>query len=365
MRDLYVLSRFDPSGASSRVRLYAANEYFQDEGIAVHYVPLLHSPYLQRRYAGQWVSPFWVAGRMLHRWQCLRHVLRRGKPWLWVEYELFPWLPAILERWIYQRAHVILDFDDAVFHRYDQHPRNWIRHLLGGKMARLMQLTAGVTACNAYLEDFAHRHRAPRIVRYPSSVDLRQYVPRPKHPHGDTTVVGWLGSPSTSWYLLDLLEAIRELRNEPIRWLFVGTDPGIRPHFEGLPVEFSDWSLEQEVELLHRMDVGIMPLPDTPWTRGKCGYKLIQYMAVGLPVVASPVGINRELALPGETGFLARTTEEWVKYLRILCQNDELRQKLGSQGQHFVEQHFSLEKNARKLARTFRNWMENHARTTP
>jgi len=356
--ELHVFPRYDSSGASSRIRMYEAKPYFARENLMLHFHPLLPKPYLRQKYAGEKIHPAWIAQRFVRRIETIRKILQKNSPWLWVEYELFPWLPAWAESWVFRKTRVILDFDDAVFHRYDHHPSRWIRKTLGSKICMLIRKAFAVTACNRYLEEYARRCGAHRVVRYPSSVDLKRYTPRPVHKPQDPMVVGWLGSPSTSWYLMDLLDVLRELKNEPIRWLFVGTDPRIQTHFAGLPVEFVDWSLEEEVSLLHRMDVGIMPLPDTPWTRGKCGFKLIQYMAVGIPVIASPVGINVELAQPWKTGFLATSPKEWVDALRTLLHDPELRRSLGAEGRKLVEERFDLEKNAMRLAQTFLQWME-------
>jgi glycosyltransferase involved in cell wall biosynthesis len=117
----------------------------------------------------------------------------------------------------------------------------------------------------------------------------------------------------------------------------------------GLPVEHVAWSLETEAAKLARFDVGVMPLPDKPWERGQCGYKLIQYMGSSLAVVASPVGADREIVVPGETGFLAETDADWVSSLSRLYREPELRHRMGIAGRRRAEEHYSLEATAPKL----------------
>jgi glycosyltransferase involved in cell wall biosynthesis len=116
-----------------------------------------------------------------------------------------------------------------------------------------------------------------------------------------------------------------------------------------IPGQLISWSEETEVEELNRFDVGIMPLPDTPWERGKCGFKLIQYMACGLPVIASPVGVNKEIVEHGVNGFFARDTEEWIRYLETLKENSDLCNKMGTAGRNKVESEYSLHKMAPRL----------------
>ena len=151
--------------------------------------------------------------------------------------------------------------------------------------------------------------------------------------------MGWIGSPSTAPYLQQLVVPLQQLaRERPVRLLVVG---GAAPSIAGVEVIEQPWSLEQEVLLIQQFDVGLMPLPDTPWTRGKCAYKLIQCMACGIPVVASRVGANVE-AVPAECGLLADSSGEWLAAFRRLASDAELRQRIGAAGRHWVEQRYSL-----------------------
>jgi hypothetical protein len=159
--------------------------------------------------------------------------------------------------------------------------------------------------------------------------------------------LGWIGSPLTSAYLEPLRPALVELAaRQSFRIVLVGASPTA---LAGLPVERVAWSLETEAAQLARFDVGLMPLPDLPWERGKCGYKLIQYMASSLPVVASPVGANRDIVVPGETGFLAETWAEWGAALDRLAQDPALRQRMGAVGRRRVEQRYALQTRAPEL----------------
>jgi glycosyltransferase involved in cell wall biosynthesis len=130
--------------------------------------------------------------------------------------------------------------------------------------------------------------------------------------------------------------------------------------FPDVRVEILPWSEETEVALLQTCDVGIMPLPDEPWTRGKCGFKMIQYMACGLPVVASPVGVNKEIVEHGVNGFLAVTNDEWLTALSTLRDNPELRRKMGAAGRRKVEEKYCLQVTAPQYVKLLQSMIEKH-----
>jgi glycosyltransferase involved in cell wall biosynthesis len=151
--------------------------------------------------------------------------------------------------------------------------------------------------------------------------------------------VGWIGSPSTSTYLQLLVNPLEQLATErPVRLLVVG---GASPIISGVEIIEAVWSLDTEVSLIQTFDVGVMPLPDNEWTRGKCAYKLIQCMSCGIPVVASPVGANIDV-VPADCGFLPESSEEWLLALRHLASEPALRRRLGASARHWVEHNYSL-----------------------
>jgi glycosyltransferase involved in cell wall biosynthesis len=159
--------------------------------------------------------------------------------------------------------------------------------------------------------------------------------------------IGWIGSPSTLKYVKLLVPALEILNTQfALELQLVNGEKGVA--YSGKQV-LIPWSEETEVGSILQMDIGIMPLPDDPWERGKCAYKLIQYMACGLPVVASPVGMNLEVVVHGENGFLASSVEEWVEYLRKLLEDPSLRARMGEKGRAMVLEKYTLEKNFTKL----------------
>jgi len=219
--------------------------------------------------------------------------------------------------------------------------------LLGQKIDSVMRHAAIVIAGNNYLAERAYRAGANRVEIIPTVVDTERYQPKQKAV-GEVPIVGWIGTPQTSRYLKPLLPVFESLKNEmPVRFVAVGANP---EDFEGTPVEAWPWSEESEVASVQQFDIGIMPLVDSPWERGKCGYKLIQYMACGVPVVASPVGVNCEIVVSDKNGLFADSAGEWDKALRTLINVDsEVRKRMGGAGRARVEEWYSVHAQASRL----------------
>jgi len=246
--------------------------------------------------------------------------------------------------WLEQRFLTIpyvFDIDDAFFLKYRTEHLRFLNPFLGSKTDSLIRRASAITAGNAFLTGYASELNN-NVSLLASVVDtcLYRVKPAPENLNGDDTfTVGWIGSPSTAPYLQLLVEPLQQLAlSRPVRLIVVG---GSAPPIPGVEIIESLWSLDQEVPLIHQFDVGVMPLPDTPWTRGKCAYKLIQCMACGIPVVASRVGANVE-ALPPKCGLLVESPGEWLAAFRQLAADPELRQRMGVAGRRWVEERYSL-----------------------
>jgi glycosyltransferase involved in cell wall biosynthesis len=231
-------------------------------------------------------------------------------------------------------------------HKYDSNRRSLVRGLLGRKLDVLLRSAAAVTAGNAYLADYARGHGARRVVHLPTVIDIDRYDDVPSPASGEVRV-GWIGTPSTVKYLVELLPVLAEVASTtPIRLVTIGA-PSI-PVPDGLALEQIVWSEAGETQALAGLDIGIMPLPDEPFERGKCGYKLIQYMASGRPVIASAVGVNSEIVTP-DSGILAADAAEWKSALLRLCADRGLQRTMGRAGRLKVEKEYTLQVNAPRL----------------
>jgi glycosyltransferase involved in cell wall biosynthesis len=241
----------------------------------------------------------------------------------------------------------VVDYDDAVFHRYDQHSSSLVRRLLGRKIDGVMQNAALVVTGNEYLKERAVSAGAKWVEILPSVVNADLYTPSPARASGFT--VGWIGSPVTAPYLDVARPALEMLTNGgQAQVSLIGAGEAIK--WENANVHILPWREETEIQNIQRFDVGIMPLLDEPFERGKCGYKLIQYMACGLPVIASPVGVNAQIVEHGVTGFLAKSTQDWQQALAFLRENPAKRREMGLAGRAKMERGYSLKATAHKLA---------------
>jgi glycosyltransferase involved in cell wall biosynthesis len=345
-----LLSRYGPLGASSRVRYLQYLPYFFEHGVAVEVAPLFSDTYLRALYTDENRVREAFSG-YLHR---LRTFLRaRRFDVVLIEKELFPFAPAWFERLLRAMGvPYVVDFDDAIFHRYDRNHRILVRWLLGRKIDAVMRHAAVVVAGNEYLAERARQAGAGRVEIVPTVVDTKQYTPQNERANS-VPIVGWIGTPETSHYLSPLVPVFEALQREiPVRFVAVGARA---EDFAGTPVETWPWSEKTEVGAIQQFDIGIMPLQDLPWERGKCGYKLLQYMACGVPVVASPVGVNREIVQHGDNGFLADTSEQWQKsLLALLREGANGRRAMGAVGRERVREWYSLDAQAPRLLEAVR-----------
>lgn len=346
MRRLLILSRFGALGASSRVRMYQFVGHFREANWDVVVSPLVEDDYLEELYRNGRRSAAATAKGYLKRVLALFAVRRFDLVWL--EKELFPFLPGFVERALAcTGVPYVVDYDDAVFHRYDQHRLRIIRWFLGSKLEGLLKHASLVTVGNAYLRDYALNVGARKLELIPTVVDLSQYV-QVAEPAGPELRIGWIGTPITMPYLEGIGKALEWLaQRHKARLVVVGG--GEVPRIE-IPVELQPWSRATEAALLSGVHVGIMPLPDDPWERGKCGYKLIQYMAAGRPVIGSPVGVNNEIVTP-DVGFLAGNDEEWKNALSLLAGDRTLRLSMGAAGRRKVQREYSLSVVGPRLVR--------------
>jgi glycosyltransferase involved in cell wall biosynthesis len=332
---LWSWALYGPQAASHRVRLAQFHEGLTQVGIQLSIQSLLDDIYLRRSFAGDRLRLRDLVAAYRQRLRVVRQCPHGALSLVYAE--LFPLLPGWLERRLLAGPY-IYDFDDAFFLKYRSGRLGWLRPLLGRKIDRLIQGAAAVTAGNAHLAAYARRLN-PNVTLLPSVVDTEHYRPAQSPSSATPFTVGWIGSPSTAPYLETLVEPLRLFALEqPVRLLVVG---GPAPAIQGLEIVERPWSLEHEVELIQLFTVGVMPLPDTPWARGKCAYKLIQCMACAIPVIASPVGANED-AVPATCGLLASSADDWLAAFRQLAADPALRARLGAAGRQWVEERYSL-----------------------
>jgi glycosyltransferase involved in cell wall biosynthesis len=364
---ILLLSRYSTQGASSRIRSLQYLPYLSAKDCQVDVEPLFDNNYIEDLYKirstkavvyrTQSDVPVSVLSKnktsiFLSYAKRLMSICKSGRyDLVWIEKELFPWLPAWAEILLSKIGiPYVVDYDDAVFHKYDLNKSSVVRGLLGNKIKLVMRNARAVIVGNPYLAEYARHAGAKRVEIIPSVVDQSKYTSRSDcyfDKIGDVFKIGWIGTPSTVWYLNAIEGALREVaRKFPIELVIVG---GGDFQMQGLNVRSIPWAESSEVQEIQTFDIGVMPLPQSPYEMGKCGYKLIQYMACGVPAVASPVGVNSEIISNGVSGFLASSMQEWVNAIELMLTNREIYLAMREEGIKKVEREYNLALSENRL----------------
>jgi glycosyltransferase involved in cell wall biosynthesis len=333
------LPKYSRRGASSRQRIYQYLPYLENNGIKCYTSPFFSDEYLIRKYRDNNYSISDILWSYLNR---LRSIIKAGGyDILYIQGELYPYLPSLFEKHIKfgRSINYIVDYDDAIYHRYDRNSSWLIRNVFGEKIKRVMSYASLVIAGNSYIADYAMKFNN-NIAIVPTVVDTHKYTIEQNN-NSNELVVGWIGSPTTSKYIKLIEPALMTICEKfNARLVLVGSGP---VELNIPSYEIREWFEEKEVGEISSFDIGIMPLVDSDWEQGKSGYKLIQYMACGKPVVASPVGVNNVIVKNGVNGYLAKNQDEWVEALALLLRNQALRQTLGTAGSYMVRENYSLQ----------------------
>jgi glycosyltransferase involved in cell wall biosynthesis len=346
--------------ASTRVRLGQYQAPLRQFGVNLEVCSLLGDWYRDRRNEGS-------SARALASPQLMASVMRRAVEGLQarrfdkviLSREFLPFMPALLER-VFLGRPFIYDLDDARYLLYRHKGPTPRLPFMANKIDGLIQRAEAVLAGSETLATYTRRlNRATTVI--PSVVDTERYWVAPQVSKNHV-VIGWIGSPATEHYLRALVVPLTRLaRQANIRLRVVG---GRAPVIPGVITEEVKWSEVEEVSLIQAFDIGIMPLFDDAWSRGKCAFKLIQCMACGIPVVASPVGANNEV-VSTQCGFLADSDSAWLDALARLAADESLRRSMGRAGRERVEQHYSLAVAAPRLAAVLRGTASGQSPSQP
>lgn len=325
------LTAYNRSRASSRVRVYDYLPYLSGMGFRCKILPFPRELRIFNKY-------WYVIRIFMLAYKADVVVLQK----LVLQERFIDMLRAINPR-------IIFDFDDALWAPPDiqyRNPKVQERYrLLTKRLNYILSYAVRVVVGSQYLAMYAASF-APHVDVIPSSVDPKRY-PLKDHRNARPAVLGWIGSPENLVDFKPIIPVLRRIVGDNVKVKIVSS---AAPNLDGVPAEFESWKLGNDIEHLHGFDIGLMPLNDTERSRGRCGFKAVQYMAVGLPVVASNVGAAREVIVHGETGFLASSEDEWYDYLVRLIPDHELRKRLGWEGRKRVECYFNLEVNAVRWA---------------
>lgn len=256
-------------------------------------------------------------------------------------------------------AKIILDFDDAIWLQDVSQANYYLRWLKKPEKTKdIITLADLVIVGNDYLANYASQFNTNTIV-VPTTIDTTYYKNHKNKNKNTSVCIGWTGSLTTNKHLetaISVLKAIQEKYGNKIQFVFISDS---KPNLPSIDFTFKKWTKETEIHDLSLIDIGIMPLPDDDWSKGKCGFKGLQYMALGIPTIMSPVGVNTEIIQHDINGFLAQTTEEWISLLSELIESEVLRKRLGDEGEKTVLKHYSIISQKDKYLNCFNKILSN------
>ncbi len=352
---IIALTRYSRKGASSRMRFHIFFEFLISQGHTIKEENLLGDEYLKDMYSGNKKNFFYIIRRYLLRIFVLSTIYKYDI--IWLEKEILPNCPAIFERLLrFFGIKVIVDFDDAVFHNYDQLKlTNPFKFLLRNKIDVVMRNSSLVVCGNSYIANRANEAGSHNTCIIPTVIDLNKYKVTQRR--GEKIIIGWIGTPVTDHSLDLIIPALEELTLE---YKFVVKLIGSKKVISNIDTIHVPWSEERESIDLEGIDIGIMPLKDNPMEKGKCGYKLLQYMASGKPVIGSSVGVNKEIIMDGVNGFLAKDHQDWVNKLAVLMGDEQKRVSFGNAGRRQVEEKYELNFASKLLVNEFKKLKEQY-----
>jgi len=354
MKVLFLVPYPVGKAGSQRFRFEQYFEVMQDNGISFYVSSFLDHQAWNILYAeGKLVSK--VLGIMRGFFRRIRDVFRsRNYDFIFIHREAAPLGPPVFE-WLIAKVFsgkIIYDFDDAIWlPNVSESNRVFSKIKWYHKVSSICKWSYRISCGNEFLKEYALQFNKNVVVN-PTVVDTeRQYNKIKQHSHSGKTIIGWTGSHSTIRYLNDLVPVLQQVEGEHDVEIRIISDA--KPELKLTSLKFVAWNKLSEVEDLLVFDIGIMPLPDDEWAQGKCGFKLIQYLSLGIPAVASPVGVNGKIIDVGRNGFLCITHDEWRSCLNDLISNPEKRRRFGESGRKKIVTHFSATANSSLFLCTF------------
>jgi len=296
---------------------------------------------------------FGILGGFLRRWKKMFGLSQYD--YVFIHREAAPLGPPIFEWWVAKagKKKIIYDFDDAIWlENVSESNRLFSGLKWYDKVHQIIRWSYKISCGNDFLADFARSiNPSAYAVVNPTTIDMHHWHNREKDQNTAEIVIGWTGSHSTIPYLNDLVPVLKKL-NEKYQYTFQVIS-NRKPDWDLPNLRFLPWSKDSEIDDLMQLNVGVMPMPDDQWTRGKCGFKALQYMSLGIPAVVSPVAVNKKIVDQGLNGFLCQTEQEWYEALEQLIQDQSVRIKMGQASKNKILSHYSVASNRANFLNLF------------
>jgi len=333
-------TKYNLRSASVRERFVNYIPYLKKNKFEIEFHPLINDRLFEARILNEKKFSIMLFISIIKR---ILLILFQKKRLIVIQYELLPYFPPFLESYLnLRKIPYIIDIDDAIFHNYDKSENFFVKLLFKKKFNKIFSNAKLVFAGNEYLLKKSKKLGAKKVHLFPTLVNLKKNftIEKNQKKKNEFNIV-WIGSPSTTKYIDDIKHIIEKISNEhDIKFTIIGSKNSlIRPSKN---IKFLDWNLKSEDKWISRCDIGIMPLRNSFWEKGKCGYKLLKYMKNELPILASPVGVNKIILDHGVNGYFINKISEWEKYILKIKNDKKLRIKLGKNGRKKIFKDFSI-----------------------
>lgn len=343
------LPKYNELGPSSRYRIYQYLDSYEKSGINVDVAPLFG-------------SHFFTDNKIIKIGFTLYYYLRRAFKLLqvykydliYIEYELFPYFPSLFER-LFRVLNIkyIVDYDDAIFHNYNASHNFFIKLLLSNKIDTVIKKANYVISGSPYLTHYISQLNV-NCVEIPTSVCQDRYASKTKSETNAVFTIGWIGSKTTSVNVLKLIPAFEALSKKmKFKLNLIGFDKNVIGKLAHLNVNFINWDAKTEIEEINKFDVGIMPLENTPFNQGKCGFKLVQYMGCSLPTISTPLEANVKINRNNKN-LHSITTEDWVNAFEKVYNNQAYYREVGLENYIDFTKYYTVESNSDSYIAVFK-----------
>jgi glycosyltransferase involved in cell wall biosynthesis len=340
--------KYNDFGPSSRHREYQYLSYYEKAGIEVEVSPLFGTHFFSNKKTTKiCFTLYYYLRRVFKLLEVYKYDL------IYIEYELFPYFPAVFEK-LFKALNVkyIVDYDDAIFHNYNKSYNFLVKLFLTNKIDSVIKNANFVISGSPYLSNYISKFNH-NYIEIPTSVSKARYFLKIKKRENTIFTIGWIGSRTTSVNLLKLIPAFEALSKKiDFQLNLIGFDKNISSKLANLNVNFINWDAKTEIEEINKFDVGIMPLENTPFNQGKCGFKLVQYMACSLPTISSPLEANIKINR-NKKNLHAVSTEDWISAFEKVHDNRAYFIKVGQENYSDFEKYYSIESNSASYIKIF------------